>query len=193
MSEPPGERPPGYPEWLERTLRTASGTTISVRPIRPDDAPRLVAFHGALSSHSVYMRFFSPHPMLNQREVERFTRVDYHTRLALIAEVDGELTAVARYDRWPETTEAEVAFVVADAWQHHGIAPVLLGLLAEAARRRGIETFTASTLLDNRDMLLVFSHSGFHPTTSLAGGGVVEVRFSIVPEDQAIEGAAQPC
>ncbi len=174
-------------------MQTPGGTVISVRPILPEDAPRLAAFHSALSPHSIYMRFFSPHPRLSPRELERFTHVDYADRLALIAEIDRELVAVARYDRRAESSEAEVAFVVADPWQHHGIAPALLELLAEGAARHGIDTFGASTLLDNRDMLGVFSHSRFHPSTTMSGGGVVEVRFSIVPERRTSEAVERTC
>lgn len=171
---------PGYPPDLECDVTTMLGTTVHVRPIQPDDAPRLVSFHQGLTSRSVYRRFFSIHPRLSDAEVQRFTRVDYVNRLALIAEVDGRLAAVARYDRSPGTSEAEVAFVVADDLQHHGIATLMLELLAHAAWRSGITTFIASALADNRDMLDIFSHSRFDVRTSLEGG-IVEVRFPIGP------------
>lgn len=177
----PTDDPPGYPGQFDCRVTTQTGTRVSVRPIRPDDGPRLVAFHETLSPRTVYMRFFSPHPRLTEREVHRFTHVDYADRLALVGELEGELVAVARYDRRAGTNEAEVAFVVADAWQHHGIASVLLDLLARAAWLCGIDTFTAATLPDNRDMIHVFTHSRFDVSTHWSGG-VVEVRFSIAPD-----------
>jgi len=187
MSEAPrAQRPPAAaqesaaPAEFDCDVTTQLGTKIHVRAIRPDDAERLAAFHEALSPRSVYMRFFSAHPRLTEREVERFTHVDYAERLALIAEIDGQLVAVARYDRQPLSSEAEVAFVVADEWQHHGIAPSLLELLARAAWLCGINTFTASTLADNKDMLHVFTHSPFEVTTQF-DSGVAEVRFPITP------------
>jgi hypothetical protein len=42
----------------------ADGGTVHVRPIRPDDAGRLLALHGRLSPESLYYRFFSPKPRL---------------------------------------------------------------------------------------------------------------------------------
>jgi len=168
------------PAEFDCDVTTQLGTKIHVRAIRPDDSERLAAFHEALSARSVYMRFFSVHPRLSEREVERFTHVDYSERLALIAEISGQLVAVARYDRLLPSSEAEVAFVVADDWQHHGIASSLLELLARAAWLCGIDTFTASTLAENKEMLHVFTHSPFEVTTRF-DGGVVEVRFGIAP------------
>ena len=92
-----------------------------VRPIRPDDGPRLVAFHHHLLPRSVFLRFFTFHPELSPKEVEHFTCVDYVNRLALVAETEDRLIAVGRYDSAPGETEAEVAFVVSDEFQHHGI------------------------------------------------------------------------
>ncbi len=74
--------------------------------------------------------------------------------------------------------EAEVAFVVADRYQHHGLASSLLQRLAEAARERGIGTFTAETMAENRDMIDVFMASGF-PVTSTCEWGTVTVHFPI--------------
>ncbi len=149
-----------------------------VRPIRPDDVGALVQFHEHLSDRSCYLRFFSLHRHLSPIEVERFTQVDYRDRLALVAEHDGRLIAVGRYDRRPETTEADVAFVVADECQHHGIGSLLLDELADAARDRGITTFVADTLQENLTMLQVFSHSGF-PVSRHYEYGTASLRFPI--------------
>ena len=169
-----------YPSELEREARTHDGTVVHVRPIRPDDAARLVAFHSRLSSYSVYLRFFGFHPTLSECEVRRFTTVDYHDHMALIVLAEGRLGAVGRYDRLPGTDEAEVAFVVDDALQHHGLGSLLLDELAQAAWRHGITTFVAYTLAQNADMLRVLGRAGF-PVTTNFDGGAVRVRFPIEP------------
>ncbi len=174
--------PAGYPHDLERDVAGDEGLRYHVRPIRPDDAARLVAFHRQLSPHSVYMRFFTFHPTLSEAEVARFTTVDYVDRLALVATVGDRLIAVGRFDRPPAATEAEVAFVVADEYQHHGIGSLLLDELARAAWQRGVEVFTADTLAENSAMLDVFRHAGF-PVTSGIEYGTVTLRFPIAPTD----------
>ena len=165
------------PAGIDR-LVDIDGHRLRLRAVVPDDAEALVRFHEGLSSETVYRRFLGPHPRLSADEVRRFVTVDYADRLALVVEDGERLVAVGRYDRLPGTDEAEVAFVVADAFQHHGIGKLLLGELARAARTRGIVTFVASTLSDNRDMLRVFFDSGYDVTSSHSSG-VVDVRFDI--------------
>ncbi len=173
-----------YPARLVCEISTIEGAVLRLRPIRPDDADGLVDFHSRLSARSVYRRFFSAHPKLSEAEVERFTRVDYVDRLALVA-LDGDrLVAVGRYERRPGTDEAEVAFVVADDYQHHGIGTLLLEHLAEAAWSRGIAEFSAETLTENQDMLRVFYDSGFRVATS-SEAGTTTVRFPIEPDERS--------
>jgi len=174
--------PAGYPHDLERDVASDEGLRYHVRPIRPDDAARLVEFHRHLSPQSVYMRFFTFHPTLSQAEVTRFTTVDYVNRLALVATAGDRLIAVGRFDRAPGETEAEVAFVVADEYQHHGIGSLLLDELVSAARQRGVEVFRAETLAENRAMLDVFRHAGF-PVSSGVEYGTVTLRFPIALTD----------
>jgi GNAT superfamily N-acetyltransferase len=174
--------PPGYPAELEREIVDADGYRYHLRPIRPDDVERLQAFHATLSTRSTYLRFFRVHPELSTDELVRFTRVDYRDRLALVAEHDGVLLAVGRYDRTPGTTEAEVAFVVTDAYQHHGIGTLLLDELARAARDRGITGFVAETLAENRGMIEVFSGSDF-PVRTVREYDTVTLRFPIESND----------
>lgn len=171
-----------FPAELVCDVQTLDGAIVHMRPIRPGDGTRLMKFHEGLSSQSVYRRFFYMHQRLSSAEIERFTHVDYVDRLALVV-VDGErLVAVGRYERIPETSEAEVAFVVADEFQHHGIGTLLLEHLSDAAVTRGITTFVAQTLTENHDMLDVFMKSGFTVTTSSSYGTVI-LRFSIEPDE----------
>jgi RimJ/RimL family protein N-acetyltransferase len=173
---------PRYPIELALDVTTREGTVLHLRPIRPNDAPRLVEFHENLSVQSVYRRFLFTHPKLPPAEVERFTCVDYINRLAIVAEDHDRLVAVARYDRIGDTSEAEVAFVVADQYQHHGIATMLLEELADAAWRNGISSFTALTLAENREMIGVFMNSGYQVSKHFEDG-TFGVHFSITPDD----------
>jgi RimJ/RimL family protein N-acetyltransferase len=165
----------GYPG---ETVATIDGRRLCMRPMAPDDGDRLVAFHGTLSDDSVYYRFFAAHPRLSPAEVHRFTHVDGAGRVALVVLDEDRIVAVGRYDRIGESREAEVAFVVSDPYQHHGLAKALLAGLAAIAREHGVETFVAETLLDNRRMRRVFSDSGYAVRSDFRDG-VVHVSFGI--------------
>ncbi len=174
------EVPDAYPFGLEVDEPLRDGSTVRFRPIRPSDGDALVAFHDGLSAQSVYRRFFFMHPHLTRDEVERFTHVDYADRMAYAVFDGARMVGVGRYERLPDTTEAEVAFVVTDDHQHVGIGSLLLDHLADVARDHGVATFVAQTLSDNRDMLGVFLSSGFQVATTTASG-TVTIRFPVDP------------
>ncbi len=179
-TRPEGGTPSLYPHELEGVITTRDDRTLAVRPIVPSDAGRLVAFHHRLSADSIYRRYFSLHTELSDAEVAHLTTVDYVDRLALVVFEGEELVAVGRFDRYPHSTTAEVAFVVLDTYQHQGLGLALLERLADAAWARGVEAFSASTLATNRDMLAVFYDSGF-PVEVVHDAEEVEVRFAIEP------------
>ncbi len=158
----------------------SDGTTAHVRAIGPDDADALRAFHSRLSPESIVLRFFGPHPRLSDAEVERFTHVDGVDRVALVAERASQLLAVARYDRPPSSDEAEVAFVVDDAFQGRGLGTILLQHLADAARSHGIRHLVADTLSENFRMLNVFRDAGF-PHKFTRTSEVMHVVMDITP------------
>jgi RimJ/RimL family protein N-acetyltransferase/succinyl-CoA synthetase alpha subunit len=169
---------PAWPASWAGDVVLADGGTAHVRPIRPEDAPLLAAFHARLSPESIYLRFFSPRPQLSLREIDHFTKVDYDARVALVVLLGEALIGVGRYDRLGRSEVAEVAFVVDDAQQGRGIASLLLERLATAARRRGLQRFTADVLPHNRAMLHVFHNAGFD-VTSRFEDGVVRLSFPI--------------
>jgi GNAT superfamily N-acetyltransferase len=160
------------------------GTSARVRAICPDDAVARRAFHSRLSPESIVLRFFGPHPRLSDAEVERFTHVDAVDRVALVAERAGEIVAVARYDRAPGSDQAEVAFVVDDAFQGQGLGTVLLQNLAETARSHGVRWLVADTLSENFRMLNVFRHAGFARTFTRSSE-VMRVVMDIEPAPEA--------
>ena len=176
--EPPGPRP--YPEELVEQFTLSDGRTLTLRPIRVDDEASLDSFHHRLSPDSIYCRYFSFHGELSPKELSHLTHVNYDTRLALVMEDGHDLVGVARYERYPNTSAAEVAFVVRDDYQHLGLGHHLFARLAAAAWARGVTTFIAETLCRNHDMMSVFRHGGF-PMTSSVSAGEVSVRISIDP------------
>jgi GNAT superfamily N-acetyltransferase len=103
-----------------------------------------------LSPETIYRRFMSPMARLEESYLDRLLDLDHDQREALALLSDGEIVGVARYHRTPERDTAEVAVVVADAWQRKGAGSLLMRRLGRLARRRGISTFTGVGLGENR-------------------------------------------
>jgi RimJ/RimL family protein N-acetyltransferase len=146
-----------YPRELERDVTLKDGTALHIRPIRPEDAPRLIEFYDRLSRHSAYQRFFSIMKRLPPDWARMLATVDYRRRLALVAERGPapapELVGVGRYEPTEDPNTVEVAFVVQDGLQGQGLGAILLEHLLDAAEARGIHRFRAYVLADNRRML----------------------------------------
>ena len=174
-----------YPSEYELDVVLRDGEVAQVRPIRPTDGDLLVDFFERLGPESRYFRFFRVKRNLDPREVEYFTNVDYHDRMALIVMHDGRMAAVGRYDRSQEDPHvAEVAFAVADDQQGRGLGTELLQLLTSAARQRGVSGFRAFVLPENVQMMRVFRNSGFELHRTM-DDGIFTVDFPVAYTDDA--------
>jgi len=149
--------PDGYPRSIGRDVRLDNGESLRIRPIRPDDEPRLVALYDRLSRLTAYQRFFAVKRRLPTEWVHNFANVDYRSRLALVAEretVAGiEVVGVGRYEPTEHETTGEVAFVLEDGYQGRGLGVVLLDEVLNAGIERGLTRFRAYVLAENHRML----------------------------------------
>ncbi|WP_305094810.1 bifunctional GNAT family N-acetyltransferase/acetate--CoA ligase family protein [Prescottella sp. R16] len=170
--------------WLADVL-ASDGGVVHLRPIVPEDAEKLVAFHGKLSERTRYLRYFGPYPTMSKRDIVNFTTVDHHDRVAFVAVLGDEIIAVGRYERLRNIGDgrsAEVAFVVADSHQGRGLGPILLEHLAGAAAENGLTMFVAEVLAENRNMVSVFREAGYQVSRSF-DGGVLRLEFAIDPTE----------
>jgi RimJ/RimL family protein N-acetyltransferase len=137
------------------TLRPCAGVPeLSLRRITPADKDALVAGLGRLSERSVYQRFLSPKPRLSASDLKYLTEVDFTDHYALVAVLARCPSVVVGVGRWVRDADrpgdAEIAIVIADDLQGRGVGTTLGAALADAARARGIERFTASMLPTNQ-------------------------------------------
>ena len=158
---------------LRSSMLLKDGTQIHFRAIHPTDEPRLRQLFYTLSQETIYYRFMQHIQTIPRKQVLEMTYIDPHTEVAIAATVPeayGEdIVAVGRYYLDPKTNRAEVAFVVQDQWQLHGIGSFLLNHLIKIARRNGISGFTAEVLRANRPMQSVFNHANCAVQSQLMG------------------------
>ena len=169
----------GFPGDVERVVVLRNGASLRLRPIRPDDAPRLMALCHRLSPRTIYQRFFSPR-RLRPEEAYAFANVDYRERMALVAEVDTgqepDLIGVARYGIAKEAAVADIGLVIEDGWQGLGLGPILLKEILHAGAQRGIRHFRADVLTENRRALRLLARYT-HIAQSSTSDGVTSIAF----------------
>jgi RimJ/RimL family protein N-acetyltransferase len=138
---------------LESDVTLRDGSRVHIRPIHPEDDHILVDLFHHLSPQSIYQRFFTAMPDLSPGLARYLSNVNYTNRMALVAEVAGELIGVGRYERTTDPGLVELSLVIVDAWQNRGLGRILLRETLRAAEANGIRRFRADVLAENRQML----------------------------------------
>ena len=158
-----------YPTQYVGAHLLADGTSLVVRPIRPEDEGLLVAFHRSLGESSVRQRYLAPLRLDHRTTHERLIRVcfsDYDRDIALVVEHrpaggTAEIVAVGRLGRRARHDDAEFALLVRDDWQGRGLGTEVLRRIVDVARREGMRRVIATMLPDNGAMIHVATKLGF--------------------------------
>ncbi|QIT56670.1 bifunctional acetate--CoA ligase family protein/GNAT family N-acetyltransferase [Aquisalimonas sp. 2447] len=178
-----------YPRHLTRTETLPDGTRVLLRPIRPEDAAMEEAFIEGLSARSRYYRFMDHMGQVTLPMLVRFTQIDYHREMALVAvDESGQETrqvGVARYVVNPDGRSCEFAIAVADDWQGKGLGRRLMERLMETARDHGLERIEGQVLSANRGMLRLMERLGFSRQR-------VPGDYSVMQVERALEGHERP-
>jgi acetyltransferase len=165
----PAIRP--YPSRYVFQAKIQDGSEITIRPIRPEDEPLMVQFHGTLSERTVYLRYFSALSLRKRVDHERLLRIcfgGYDREIVLVAEMKDPATGgpkiigVGRLNKLrTDNNEAEVAVLVMDAYQQKGVGTELLRRCIEVAREEKLQLLEAELLRDNVGMEKLFRRFGF--------------------------------
>ncbi|MDP3851346.1 MAG: GNAT family N-acetyltransferase [Luteolibacter sp.] len=156
------------------------------RPLHPSDMRALQEFFYSHDEETVRLRYGYHRDSMTGESAYKLTAVDQRRDLALGIFVENhgreELRAIGRYFLDDDGKGAEVAFVVHEKTRHSGMAGFLLGELAEVAKHRGVHTFWASVLPDNRAMAGLFLAAGGRESSSCAD----DERMFRMPVDQIL-------
>jgi acetyltransferase len=153
-----------YPVQYVKPWQFDDGTEILIRPIRPEDEPLMVRFHGTISERSVYLRYFNMASLdfrVSHERLARICHVDYDREIALVAERKSEILAVGRLVKSQDANEGEFAMLIGDAVQHQGLGTEMLRRLIEIARAEKLTRVTADILPENDHMLHISKLLGF--------------------------------
>jgi len=181
----PAIRP--YPAQYDFTWKTNSGEEVRIRPIRPEDEPKLVEAHKKLSERSVYLGYFKPLKLAERTAHERLTRVcfiDYNRQMALVAERknakgESEIIAVGRMSKLHGVPEAELSVLVQDGFQSKGLGSELYRHLLQIAREEKLVKLHSNMLRENVEMIAICRNLGFTLTDSDRGDNLILAELSL--------------
>jgi acetyltransferase len=181
----PAIRP--YPSAHVSPWTMGDGTPVTIRPIRPEDEPMMVEFHGTLSDRSVQRRYFLPLEFQERVAHERLARicfVDYDREMALVAEYreprngTRHILGAGRLSRIHGRNEAVFALIIGDPWQGQGLGRRLLTGLVAFGRAESLARISGFVLTENERMLQLCRELGF-TTTPEPGGRIQRVQIQL--------------
>lgn len=165
------------------------GDIATLRPVRDDDRQKLKEFWGKLSDKSKYLRFFSTHPELTDRDLDDWLDTAGYDKVTLVMEEREHIVAIASYkivEQFLPARVGDVSFLVQDSHHGKGIGPILLEHLAEIGREGNVERFFAEMLTQNRHMVKVFIAAGYTVKPELEDG-YITVDFTIAAHEVSRE------
>ncbi len=184
---PPGEerlaiRP--YPRELESSIELRSGQRLPIRPMRPEDEPRLQEAFLQLTAEDVRLRFFSPLRVLHHDFAAQLVQIDYDRAMAFVVlEEPGDdgssIVGVGRMSADPDRDGAEYAVTVRSDWQGRGLGYALMRKMIDYARAKGIRELFGYVLRENETMLAMSRKLGFTVKGSDEGPGVMRVSLAL--------------
>lgn len=154
-----------YPDEYVRQVTLRDGTALRIAPIRPEDEDDWRRFVEGCSKQSQERRFRGQFKEATHAMASRFCFVDYDREIALVAEAgegdNREIVAVGRVVSDSDRERAELALLVADAYQRRGLGTVLAEDCLKICDDWGVHEVVAETAPDNTAMLRILQSRKF--------------------------------
>jgi acetyltransferase len=160
-----------YPFKYVKEVTLENGVPALIRPIRPEDEPLIYNLFRTVSEETIVFRFNQRLSDMPHERLARYCQLDYERELAFVALIkEGpaleRIIAEVRMLKMPDLETAELAIIVTDEWQGHGIGPMLIDYCIKIARDLQTKTLWMEILKTNSRMLHLAKSSGFkevHP------------------------------
>ncbi|MTI43327.1 GNAT family N-acetyltransferase [Roseibium hamelinense] len=176
-----------YPKEWEQTLQLKNGTSVFVRPVRPEDEELFREFFEKIAPDDLRLRFFAPVRDFSHRFLARLTQLDYSRAMAFAAlDPDtGDLLGVVRLHADPDHQTGEYAVMVRSDLKGYGLGWALMKLIIRYAKIDGISSVHGEVLKENTSMLSMCQALGFSVKTSQDDPGISEVVLEVagMPEE----------
>lgn len=154
-----------YPEEYVKLARLPDGSSVTFRPIKPEDEPLWFDLLRSCSQESLFHRFRYFFHWETHEVASRYCYIDYDREVAIVAEVLEEgkrkIIGVGRLIADPDHESVEYAILIADAWQNRELGTALTDFCLDIAKKWNLKRVVAQTTTDNRRMVALFKKRDF--------------------------------
>ncbi len=177
---------PPYPNQLETEAVIRDGTRISLRPIRPEDAPDIISMIEQVAPEDVRLRFFSSLKSIPRPLLARLTQIDYDREMAFVArpiDADGALGPIwgtVRLTCDADLTLGEYAILIRSDIKGRGLGYTLMRQIIGYGQDRKVGKIVGTILRENEPMLTMARELGFRLAASAEDTGVMEAVMDVV-------------
>lgn len=169
-----------YPVEWQREVEL-KGLCVTLRPVRPEDAPLFDPFLAKTTAADLRMRFFSPIKKLGAPFIARLTQLDYARAMAFCAidKATGDMIGVVRMHADSQYQSAEYGILVRSDLKGRGLGWLMMQQIVEYARSEGLQRLEGQVLNDNTTMLQMCRELGFEIRPDEGDGGIMKVSLSL--------------
>jgi acetyltransferase len=154
-----------YPSRYETFWSLDDGTSVVLRPIRPEDEGMMKELFNTFSQKTILYRFFHILKSMPHERLVRYTQIDYDREMAMVAvasDSDKErILGVGRVTYYPNLEASEFSIVVGDPWQGKGLGKKLLQMCISIAREKKSRFLWGDIMAENERMIGLCKELGF--------------------------------
>jgi len=153
-----------YPKKYMTRRKLKNGTSVILRPIKPEDETLMHNLFQSLSEETMRFRFFQSIKDMSHRTLTRYCNIDYDREIAIVAETkkdDRRIVGVSRLILEPGRKSGEFAVVVGDQWQRLGLGSKLVDYIIEIGKDMELDTIGGDVLSRNLKMIRLCTKKGF--------------------------------
>jgi acetyltransferase len=170
-----------YPSQWQRHLEVKNGWRVFVRPIRPEDEPRIHEFLRHVTNQDLRLRFFAPMKQFSHAFIARLTQLDYARAMAFVAfdEITNELVGVVRIHSDSMYENGEYAILLRSDLKGRGLGWALMQLIIEYAKSEGLKRISGQVLQENSAMLNMCRELGFVVKSDATDPAICDVTLEL--------------
>jgi len=170
-----------YPSQWVRHYELKDNWRIVVRPIRPDDEPRIHEFLRRVTKEDLRLRFFAAMKQFSHEFIARLTQLDYARAMAFVAfdEATGEMLGVVRIHSDSIYETGEYAILLRSDLKGRGLGWLLMQLIIDYAKSEGLKHIAGDVLVENTVMLTMCRNLGFEISADPVERDICHVKLAL--------------